>query len=218
MRAAVAPLAFAAALSAAAAACVPPPPPAVDDDAGAPDGDAGADDDAGATGLAWFTTCGDPSCRGFTAPSGVPLCDDQQEGAACAAADERCAIPGDDCNTQLVCADQDPKQQPGGCPISRVLAKDDVRFVDDATRRDLAAQLYALPLATWTYVDDPTSSPRLGFLIDDAAPPACVLPNGRQVDVYGYTSLAVAALQEQRRELDALKAEVAALRAARPTP
>jgi hypothetical protein len=34
------------------------------------------------------------------------------------------------------------------------------------------------------------------------------------VDLYGYTSLAIAALQEQQAEIDALKAEVEALKAA----
>lgn len=55
---------------------------------------------------------------------------------------------------------------------------------------------------------------RLGFLIDDDPASPAVRPDGERVDLYGYTSLAIAALQEQQAEIDALKAEVEALKAA----
>jgi hypothetical protein len=72
----------------------------------------------------------------------------------------------------------------------------------------------AFRLATW---DDraPLRDGRrhFGFVIDDVAPSAAVEPNGSVVDLYGYASMAVAALQEQQAEIDRLDHEVARLRA-----
>jgi hypothetical protein len=91
----------------------------------------------------------------------------------------------------------------------RHLTPDEVRRVRD--------ELMRLPLATWRYRDAPQATPpRLGFVIDEVAAenPAtpAVLPNGRQVDVYGFASMAVAAVQAQQAEIDALRAEIEALR------
>jgi hypothetical protein len=47
---------------------------------------------------------------------------------------------------------------------------------------------------------------------EDVEPsPSVDSPNDR-VDLYGYTSMAIAALQEQRRQIEGLKAEVRELR------
>jgi hypothetical protein len=53
----------------------------------------------------------------------------------------------------------------------------------------------------------------LGFIIEDMPEgSAAVLPSRDRVDLYGYTSMTVASLQHQQREIDALKAELAKLR------
>lgn len=63
------------------------------------------------------------------------------------------------------------------------------------------------------YKHDP-SKQRPGFLIDDNEPSEAVDPARDMVDLYGYTSRALAALQVQARELEALRREVAELRRA----
>jgi ketopantoate reductase len=76
-----------------------------------------------------------------------------------------------------------------------------------------------VPLATWRYKGEPEAGPaHLGFLIDDLVQggvthPA-VRPDGGHVDLYGYTSLTLAAVQEQAVGLAALQAELRALQAA----
>jgi hypothetical protein len=67
-------------------------------------------------------------------------------------------------------------------------------------------------LATYRYtLRDASPRSHLGFIIDDAAPSASIASDGKRVDLYAYTSMAVAALQTQAREIERLKAGVAAL-------
>lgn len=163
--------------------------------------------------LQYWRTCGDPVCSGYTAPSGIPVCADETEGATCTDRGALCAIDGDTCNVRLVCAVDDPTQGPEGCPISRASAKSDIRYVDPAERAALARQLHDIRLTTWRYTADPKRTSRLGFLLDDAPPAPTVLPHGERVDLYGTTSLTIAAIQEQQATIEALRAEVATLRA-----
>lgn len=72
-------------------------------------------------------------------------------------------------------------------------------------------------LATWRYKQDP-SKQHLGFIIDDNEQYHAVDPARDMVDLYGYTSLAVAALQVQAREIEALRREVAELRKGQTRP
>jgi hypothetical protein len=71
-----------------------------------------------------------------------------------------------------------------------------------------------MKLATWRYKHDP-SKQRLGFMIDDNEGSAAVDGPRDMVDLYGYTSLTVAAIQNQAREIEALRKEIAALKASR---
>lgn len=163
--------------------------------------------------LEWYTSCGAPVCGpGSDVPTGASLCTDQVEGEPCEDEGGTCD-PGTGCGVNLVCAAEDPKTQPGGCPISRARFKRDITYVSDARRARLAQDLLALPLATWRYREG-DGSERLGFIIEDVEPSPSVDSARDRVDLYGYTTMAVAALQEQSRELAALRAEVAALRAA----
>jgi hypothetical protein len=161
----------------------------------------------------WYLTCGDPVCRGHVADPSVRACAGEQVGASCATPDTRCD-PQDACNRRLVCTTEDPVAAPGGCPISRAAAKEGIVYLEPAQARDLRDELVAVRLATWRYRTDAAGVRRLGFVIDDGVPAAAVTPDGGHVDLYGYTSLAVAAVQDQQRQIDELKREVAELRAA----
>ncbi len=69
------------------------------------------------------------------------------------------------------------------------------------------AQLREIKLTTYRYKDEPRSDePRLGFIIDDTDSPYPINPDGNSVNLYGYASMAVAAIQAQGQEIAALKA------------
>jgi hypothetical protein len=161
----------------------------------------------------FFFTCGDPVCRGYVRPENVPPCSGaQQAGQMCGSEGQTCD-PVDACNRRLVCSREDPALAPGGCPISRASWKKDIRYLDADERQRQHDALVRLPLATWRYrTEDAEAPPRLGFLIDDVGAAPCVQPSGERVDLYGYTSMAVAAVQVQAEEIEALRSEVAALR------
>ena len=174
--------------------------------------DPGDDDDTDIPGLTWYYTCGDPVCSGYTPPEDVPPCTDEQAGDSCSTEGTTCD-PKDDCNRLLVCASEDPTQQEGGCPISRRSAKDDIVYLRPAELERLHEDVLQTRLATWHYKGTPASSAqRLGFIIDDQPSSPAVLPNGNQVDVYGYTSMAVAAIQVQDKEIQSLRHELDALK------
>ena len=159
----------------------------------------------------WWT-CGDPVCSGWT-PKGLRNCNAHQAGDPCpASAMGKECDPGDGCNATLMCADMDPIG-PGGCPISLRSAKEDIRYLDDARLKAVHEELMALRLATWQYKTDPGDATHLGFVIDDAPSSPAVAPNGQQVDLYGYASMAVAALQVQQAQIEALTREIETLRA-----
>jgi hypothetical protein len=163
--------------------------------------------------LQWYVTCGDPVCSGYSGPwEGVPACGDVSAGDPCAEPGAECDFESE-CDARLVCAVEDPTQQPGGCPISRRRHKQAVRYLTEAERAAAADEVARTRLATWRYTWEPEGhKPHLGFLIDDQPGSAAVAADGEHVDLYGYTSLAIAAIQAQQAEIEALRAEVAALR------
>jgi hypothetical protein len=104
-----------------------------------------------------------------------------------------------------------------GCPVSRRAAKREIEPVSAEQREELYAELRAIQLSTYQYRDQPKSAPRrLGFIIDDTNAPAAIAADGNHVDLYGYISMAVGAVQIQAREIEALKARINELEAARP--
>jgi len=160
------------------------------------------DTTAGAT---WFLSCGDPVCRGWT-DIGVALCTTEKSGDTCGQLDQRCD-PKDDCGALLVCATSDPRQQPGGCPRSRRELKQDIRYLDDAGLRSVKDEVLATRLATWSYRWEPGRE-RLGFIIDDRPESPAVDPHRDMVDLYGFTSLAIGAIQAQAKEIEQLRARL----------
>ena len=102
----------------------------------------------------------------------------------------------------------------GMCPVSQRKHKKDITYLSDADRDRLNDELLRFPLATYRYKSEGDADrEHLGFIIDDVAPSPAVQASGERVDMYGYQTMAVAALQVQARELDALKREVAELKA-----
>ena len=158
--------------------------------------------------LQWFTTCGDTVCSGHR-DAGVVACTQAEEaGVSCTSPPAECD-PQNFCNSYLVCAASDPKQ--GGCPISRIRFKKDIRYLSLTDRAAYRDQLLSLPLATFRYRGAPDDSRlRLGFMIDGHESLACV--DGDTVDLYGYASMAVAALQSQEQEIAQLRKELGELR------
>lgn len=163
--------------------------------------------------LKWFTTCGDPVCGQPGASPAPATCGDRVEGAACSVAGQTCEL-GNACHQKLICAEQDPKLQPGGCPISRPIYKQQIHFIQPAERAKLAQKLERLPLATWHYRFEPQGPARLGFMIAAGTPAELVKPDGNSVDLYGYMSLAVAAIQEQHQQIETLQQRVTQLETA----
>jgi hypothetical protein len=103
--------------------------------------------------------------------------------------------------------------RPGGCPISRRRYKEDIHYLETAELARYRDELLAMKLATWRYKHDP-SKERLGFMIDDNEGSAAVDGQRDLVDLYGYTSMAVATIQLQAKQIRALEAELAHMRKA----
>jgi len=159
----------------------------------------------------YYRTCGYPVCGGpFDALiPGIEPCTSETEGAPCAIWSQTCD-PGFGCGVRLLCTDHDPALV---CPISRRDAKRDVIYLGDADLDRMLAEIRRVRLATYRYKGEPALGPsHLGFMIDDLGASPAVGSDGAHVDLYGYASMAVAAIQAQQRRIEALEREVAALR------
>ncbi len=165
----------------------------------------------------WYSTCGDPVCMtgGWRRDSNIPLCTTQKPGDPCTTFGAQCDVMNSDCNENLVCAATDPTWSDFGymCPISRAKHKTDIRYLDGKQIDRLRDELLNMKLATYRYrAAGPSAPTQLGFIIDDIGGGPSVNPDRETVNLYGYTSMAVAALQAQERELAVLREEVASLR------
>ncbi len=171
-----------------------------------------ADNGACKTSNQWFVTCGYPVCPGVWSPTpGVPLCTSEKEGDPCSSPDQVCDAKAG-CGQFLKCAATDPKLQ--GCPKSRASWKSDIRYLDGEQQKELATELLDTRLATYRYTAAGPQAPRhLGFLIDDQPDSPAVDARRDMVDLYGYLSMSVATLQVQQRQIEALRQELATLRA-----
>jgi hypothetical protein len=167
---------------------------------------------SGATGLQWFAECGPPIGSVDAGPSthpGVPSCTTEQEGQSCAVAGSQCEPAT---GNTLVCATADPKLQFGGCPVSSRRFKNDIRYLSDTDLAQIAAEVRSLRLARYSYKSDPAARKHLGFIIEDSPDLPAVAEGLTQVDLYGYTSMVVAAMKVQAKKLDAQAEEIATLR------
>lgn len=118
-----------------------------------------------------------------------------------------------DCNSiGLVCHSGTWHTQQNGCPVSARRFKEGIHYLDDDELRALAGETLDTRLATYSYkIGDPGT--RLGFIIDDRPGSPAVSAGKERVDLYAYTSMAVATLQVQSREIDELRREVRDLQA-----
>ncbi len=164
--------------------------------------------------LSWRTTCGDPVCRvppvGEDVDSGIVSCSaDQKAGGACTATGTECD-PHGNCGEKLRCSDH---RLDVNCPRSNRAMKQDVRYLGSEDLDRLADEVSKVRLTTYTYRDPSLGSDEhLGFIIEDNPQSPAVYPNQHHVDLYGYTSMAVAALQVQEKQLRAQEQQTADLR------
>ena len=154
-------------------------------------------------------------------------------GTGCCASGEWCdttgAVPTCRCNAGAACGTGEYCSSPvgggpicgvrccggdaGTCPVSRRMYKRDIERLDDDALGRIYDELRKIQLTTYQYKSDPATSPRrLGFIIDDTKTPYPINADGTSVNLYGYVSMAVAAIQIQSREIEALRAEVEQLR------
>jgi len=123
------------------------------------------------------------------------------------------------CNPHQTCCVGQPFQTPtcidgSICPISRAEYKTNISYLSQAERAALADQLMRFPLASYDYKPGVADGGHhLGFIIDDVGASPAVAPTGGHVDLYGYTTMAVAALQTQAQEIVELRRQVEELRA-----
>lgn len=103
---------------------------------------------------------------------------------------------------------------PAGCPISTRDAKREIRYLDEAGLDRIATEAARLRLATYRY-REPALDGRthLGFILEDHPRSVASDLERRQVDLYSYASMTLALAQRQQRQIDALRAELAALKA-----
>ena len=152
------------------------------------------------------------------APNADPACAPARPklGTPCAKAGQLCSY-GCERENNLLCVQGVWSRDPSptiGCPASTRRAKKDIRYLSPSEAQALAAEVQNIRLATYEYTDPALSGSRkLGFILEDHATTFAGDAEKNQVDLYAYASTLVAAIQEQAKELDALKREVAHLRA-----
>ncbi len=167
--------------------------------------------------------CGGPLQWRCVAPNMTPGCPAVQPnlGAACAMDGQRC---GYDCEASgigggRVCEGGVWRASSNNCPISSRAAKRDIRYLTAAESAALAEETLRTRLATYEYTDPALRGPRrLGFIYEDATThPFARNPDISGVDLYGYTSMLLATVQRQQRQIEALERAVTSLRAGAPT-
>jgi len=99
------------------------------------------------------------------------------------------------------------------CPISSREFKTDIDYLDTSEVDAVAQRALSMPLATWRYTDPVMAErERLGIIIEDVGDVPAVDARRRMVDLYGYSAMLHATVQSQARAIEALRADVEALR------
>ncbi len=155
---------------------------------------------------------GAPTSGDATCPSPIP-----NLGTTCSVEGHRCSY---DCEGTLArtCTGGIWVSTPGQnmCPVSTRTAKRDIRYLANDEVDRLARDVEGTRLATYEYIDPAQPAGRhLGFIIEDQPSGSHAVAQDRgHVDLYGYASMLLAAVQSQQRRIDAMQAEIDALRAA----
>lgn len=171
------------------------------------------------TELRWYRDClRTPILQDDACPASTVFCSTEEVGAPCREYEARCCLPGSrctggNCNEPLKCTDHDPAP-PGGCRLrSRRSYKHDIQYLAQSDLERLRSKLLGTNLTRFRYKDEPSSrAPHLGFIIEDVEPSPSVDSQNDAVDLYGYVSMAVATIQVQEGEIQALRQEIDALR------
>lgn len=168
-------------------------------------------------------TCDDTDTVVLDPPS-TDLCSDLgvAPGDVCETVDARCVyLQANHCASEpdgagnseafLHCRNKEWEPDDFVCPESSRAVKRNIVYVGDAERQALTAQVLGVKLARYDYIDPKKPGRKLGYILEDS-PEAAFSGDGR-VDLYAYLSALVATSQEQQRRIEALEAEVKALRA-----
>lgn len=174
---------------------------------------------------------GGADCAGICLPAGGPpecKLKPQQCAADCVldkACPQKCHCPGggtacgdDICMPKEICCDGIPFPEPtcysgDYCPKSKREFKTDIRYLQGAELNTLHRDLMQHKVATYRYKEDGMGGPsHLGFIIDDVAPSPSVGVSGERVNMYGYTTMAVAAVQVQQARIENLERELAEIK------
>ena len=132
-----------------------------------------------------------------------------QCGTLCCSAGQKCCTPP----PIYTCTGQN-----NPCPVSRRRYKDDIRYLADDEEKELHDELLQFPLARWRYKNDAERAEHVGFILEDVEPSPAADSRHDMVDLYGYTTMAVAAIKEQDRRIRQLEQEMERLRSeCRPT-
>lgn len=161
--------------------------------------------------LQWYTSCGTPLCDANPAPydsPSIPNCTGNLPGKACDSAGAVCDGVAT-CGATLVCAKSDPRLP--SCPISRARFKEDIAYLAEGDLRAYHERIVGMPLASYHYKGARDRGPQLGFIIEDIEPSEAV--SGDHVNLYGYLSMAVAAIKVQQAQIESLQRQVKKLRA-----
>jgi hypothetical protein len=144
-----------------------------------------------------------------TCPAGIPLL-----GTACTTDGKTCTYACGTGGARLCKKGAWYSADGGPCPVSARREKKDIVYIGQAERERIASDLARFKLATYEYRDPTLAGKRhLGFIIDDVPGSPAVDRDGNMVDLYGYASMLVAAVQAQGEEIACLKAELAKMKA-----
>jgi hypothetical protein len=164
--------------------------------------------------LHWESTCGFPVCGNpelEQRDSGAPSCGAIRESDPCTDQDTTCD-PGLGCGVLLRCTSAPIDKSM--CPISSEKYKKDINYLTDSDLAKVANNVQKIKLATYYYKDQsPEEQKHLGFIIEDNPRSPAVFMSRDRVDLYGYASMAIATLQVQNRQIQAMEQELADLRA-----
>jgi hypothetical protein len=170
------------------------------------------DADAGVT-----TSCCDTTKVEWHCFEGPKYCTSPRPriGAPCTSEGETCAVdePQECGQTVMKCQKGVWDLENNQCPISSARMKREIAYVDGDQTNRLHEELMSVRLATYRYKTGDEAR-HLGFIIEDMPSPSpAVLPARDRVDLYGYVSMAVASLQHQQQEIDALRSDLVRLSA-----
>jgi hypothetical protein len=166
----------------------------------------------------WYRSCLFTAIREHdVCPPSTAFCTTEEPGAPCREYQERCC-PSEsgctrgNCSYPLVCSDRDPSGV--ACRLrSRRSTKHDIEYLAQTDLERLRSKLLGVNLTRFRYNGEPASAaPHLGFIIEDVEPSPSVDSQHDSVDLYGYVSMAVATIQVQQGEIQALRQEIDALR------